>query len=605
MKKYIRASELSGEQLADYINKVKRNVEIDLEDAVEEINWDMDEEKVKVLVEFLDDNRAAFFFEIWRFAMNPYYIASDADIITNTIRNYMKKHRIPSRDDSISDWEELKRKSVMDSDGFWTDYTLYVNGDQDHYICIFGDKDYYTPENADPDFECETYEEAIEWFEDYNGFEDESDDSWMEEIESSIDLSFDELETKLHSDHRVQMQSGSFPVDNIVIENSNEYLSYPALKGFAHDDSGSYDYDYLKASDIKDVDLSPYMSKGIDILDLDKLIEDHPEIFYESVHSSCGVESSTSLADKFGDIHDRDEINWQMQDYNYDPFYEELKVYMKPGETWDDKDDDGYPVDTNISPKELFSRMPEDKQKDFMKRFWIHNPEVIESSTSAKRMNATEVVRWMYNNYPDWAFYDEHELADGRIQLKFESGPKNQKTDLEEDLEELGIHPVFRNGLHIIVSEDPEYVIESSEEFFDKDEDAVYWYRTTHGVQPGSVPKGLEILQVIDRADGTYFSTNRVITTDALKYYDIKEKSPYIKSSQSAKKFVGRTYSDLIQDIENKSKYTVDSAYLRRRKADNWIRLYDEKGQSYSTEITEYSDGSFELMEYNITKDVE
>lgn len=145
----------------------------------------------------------------------------------------------------------------------------------------------------------------------------------------------------------------------------------------------------------------------------------------------------------------------------------------------------------------------------------------------------------------------------------------------------------------------------SVQEFFDKGDDVEYWYLTRHGVMPGSVPKGLVIESVIDRPEGTYFSTKRVLTTDALKYYDIKERSPYIKSSQSANKFTGRTYSDLIQDIEENSKYTVDSAYLRRRKGETWIQLYDSEGNSYSAEITEYTDGSFELMEYNITKDVE
>ena len=53
-----------------------------------------------------------------------------------------------------------------------------------------------------------------------------------------------------------------------------------------------------------------------------------------------------------------------------------------------------------------------------------------------------------------------------------------------------------------------------------------WWYFTTHGVQPGSVPKGIEILDVIDTANGTYFCSDRVLNTSELKYYDIKEKYP-------------------------------------------------------------------------------
>ena len=66
-----------------------------------------------------------------------------------------------------------------------------------------------------------------------------------------------------------------------------------------------------------------------------------------------------------------------------------------------------------------------------------------------------------------------------------------------------------------------------SAEFVDKNEGDTYWYFTRHGVQPGSVPRGLNIINVVDRPEGSYFETDKVITTDALDYYDIKEKSPY------------------------------------------------------------------------------
>lgn len=66
-----------------------------------------------------------------------------------------------------------------------------------------------------------------------------------------------------------------------------------------------------------------------------------------------------------------------------------------------------------------------------------------------------------------------------------------------------------------------------SAEFFDKNEGDTYWYFTRHGVQLGSVPRGLNIINVVDRPEGSYFETDKVITTDALNYYDITEKSPY------------------------------------------------------------------------------
>ena len=70
-----------------------------------------------------------------------------------------------------SEWVDLDSKSVLDYDGFYTDYTLWTNGLQ--FVCIFGDNDLYNPENSDPDFETNDEDEAYEWFNSYEGFVDE------------------------------------------------------------------------------------------------------------------------------------------------------------------------------------------------------------------------------------------------------------------------------------------------------------------------------------------------------------------------------------------------------------------------------------------------
>lgn len=71
----------------------------------------------------------------------------------------------------VSDWRELASKSVEDSDGFNTDYTLYTNGET--YICMFGDKDMYEPDAAYADYETESEQDAWDWFNSYSGFADE------------------------------------------------------------------------------------------------------------------------------------------------------------------------------------------------------------------------------------------------------------------------------------------------------------------------------------------------------------------------------------------------------------------------------------------------
>lgn len=433
----VNADEYISDRWVDYVKKVAKNVEIDLEDYVTKVDWDMKDDEsgeghLLVTVTFNNGSVQTYDFATWRFAMDPFYLSSDVDIIVSNILRDAKSSGIIEKDEKDA-WEFVTSKSVRDSDGFYTEYTLYYNTEEDRYVCIFGDSDLYDPTNTEPDFECEEKWEAFEWFNDYVGPGDDEDDG--------------------------------------------------------EDDT-----------------------------------------IYESV----------SLADKFIEVHDKDEYNWNLHGTDYEPFYEELKAYMRDGETWDEEDEDGWPADTNVDLKTLFSRMPEDKQKDFMNRFWLNRDEDlddIESSASGdlsalgrdvdeNRMDATDIVKWMYENYPDWAFYDEHELNDGRIQLKFELGPKYQRADLEEDLDEHHVSYVIRNQLNIFAEEDPEYEIESSKEIYDELPEGKYWYFTTHGVQLGSVPKGLIIEEVIDKPEGTYFSANRVISTDALKYYDIKERCP-------------------------------------------------------------------------------
>lgn len=77
-------------------------------------------------------------------------------------------------DDYVDDWRELASKSVKDSDGFNTDYTLYTNGET--YICMFGDKDLYEPDASYADYETENEQDAWDWFNSYTGFADEEDE---------------------------------------------------------------------------------------------------------------------------------------------------------------------------------------------------------------------------------------------------------------------------------------------------------------------------------------------------------------------------------------------------------------------------------------------
>ena len=69
-------------------------------------------------------------------------------------------------------YDEIATKLVHDCSGFLTEYTMYLNIQNGEYVFIFGDKDIYTPEEDEPDWVCDSKEEAWEWFEAYQGVEE-------------------------------------------------------------------------------------------------------------------------------------------------------------------------------------------------------------------------------------------------------------------------------------------------------------------------------------------------------------------------------------------------------------------------------------------------
>lgn len=70
----------------------------------------------------------------------------------------------------------LDSKLVIDVDGLATDYTMYYDTEENRYVFVFGDIDLYSPYDEYFDFECETEEEARDWFELYQGPGEDYDD---------------------------------------------------------------------------------------------------------------------------------------------------------------------------------------------------------------------------------------------------------------------------------------------------------------------------------------------------------------------------------------------------------------------------------------------
>lgn len=76
-----------------------------------------------------------------------------------------------------------------------------------------------------------------------------------------------------------------------------------------------------------------------------------------------------------------------------------------------------------------------------------------------------------------------------------------------------------------------------------------YWYFTRHGVQPGSVPKYVNILDIVDTPEGSYFLADGVILTDDLRNYEIKERKPKNDAVEASKSTKGETVEAGYYDI--------------------------------------------------------
>lgn len=83
------------------------------------------------------------------------------------------------KDNDSSRWELVRTKSVMDSDGFMTDYAWYTDGEK--HIFMFGDTDITEPDEDYADWEAESETTAQEWFDSYKGFEEDQDSYDFEE----------------------------------------------------------------------------------------------------------------------------------------------------------------------------------------------------------------------------------------------------------------------------------------------------------------------------------------------------------------------------------------------------------------------------------------
>ena len=95
---------------------------------------------------------------------------------------------INEAEDEGSRFIEISSKSVEDSDGFMTDYTLYQDVENNKWVTVFGDKDIYRPEDEEFDNEFDSEDEAKEWFHTYTGFAEAEETEFKETPKSVASL---------------------------------------------------------------------------------------------------------------------------------------------------------------------------------------------------------------------------------------------------------------------------------------------------------------------------------------------------------------------------------------------------------------------------------
>ena len=135
---------------------------------------------------------------------------SEHDQLFADYKNYFKLEE----DKEVTEYKFRSSKSVPDSDGFNTDYTWYEAEDGTH-VFVFGDNDVYKPEDGYFDHTCDSEAEAQEWFDSYEGFADDLD-------ESKIELTADEMKDKFGTDNPDIINTGRPEEDGTVVLKEEE-----------------------------------------------------------------------------------------------------------------------------------------------------------------------------------------------------------------------------------------------------------------------------------------------------------------------------------------------------------------------------------------------
>ena len=131
-----------------------------------------------------------------------------------------------------------------------------------------------------------------------------------------------------------------------------------------------------------------------------------------------------------------------------------------------------------------------------------------------------------------------------------------------------------------------------------------YWYFTKHGVQPGSVPKGVNIEDIKDTEEGSYFLADKMLTTDELRKYEIIEKEPRdLKEETTTWHQIDLEDTDdevdgfeweiqHVKTIPDADGFTTQYALYKKTDGTKWITMYGDIDYNPPEEM--YADMEFD-----------
>lgn len=413
-------------------------------------------------------------------------------------------------------WICLDIKHVRDSDGMLTDYALYTTEDEDKYICMFGDVDAYPPDEMYADAEFDSEEEALEWFEDYTGPGDEDEDEdydvyhdvidaaeELDEDEDDLDhpdQEFDSADTSINSTKlpaiykMISIPKGSVGIDfgggkwDNAIEHIRDlgatlcvYDPYNRSKAYNKETlktlRANGGADWAVTSNVLNVIKEPSARKAV-LENISKITKSGAPI-YITVYEGRGDA-------KEGVTKSGYQLNRKTADY-LEEIQEVFPDAKRKGKliVATNKGSANSSVDIKASSEIIWDDLDWNQQIQVMKRY-------------IRNYKGTRIFEDFadYINKPVEDIIDSFTDAESHEDIKI---PERMQLDSE-----------YRND-----------DIYSSTTLSDR-----YWYFTRHGVQPGSVPKYVNILDIVDTPEGSYFLADGVILTKDLRDYEIKERKP-------------------------------------------------------------------------------